>query len=247
MPQRRPSAAEPMERPTFEAREQPDDGLSGALLELIEKVGVGGRLPGERALAEQLGCSRTALRDRVQIYESLGVLSRRTGSGTYVQALDPGRLSQALNVGMVVSGLTLTSLQSVRVALERQAAREASVNQNHVMIAHMRDALDVLEAQPDDEQGEQADFDFHAALLYATDNPAIVFFADALHDVLRRSFSERRRDLVQIPGHQEMMVRIHRRIYDAVISRDPDWAMRAMDQHFDEFNTALKEAEIGLN
>jgi len=229
-------------RPTYAAREQPDDELSNALLRLIEEAGIGGRLPGERALSEQLGCSRTALRDRVQLFESLGILSRRTGSGTYVQALDPGRLSQALNVGMSVSGLTLLSLQSVRVALERQAAREAAVNQNHVMIAHMHDALDKL-STADDDESEQADFDFHAALLYATDNPAIVFFADALHDVLRRSFSERRRLLVQIPGYQDMMVRIHRRILDAVASRDPDWAMRAMDQHFDDFNAALQEAE----
>jgi DNA-binding FadR family transcriptional regulator len=63
---------------------------------------------------------------------------RRTGSGTYVDELRPDSLALALNLGISSSHLSLSSLESVRIALERQAAKEASRPADPVLIAYMR-------------------------------------------------------------------------------------------------------------
>jgi L-lactate permease len=62
------------------------DRVAQQLLELIQSTQLqsGAKLPTERALAEQLGVSRTALREAIQKLASRGVLESRVGAGTFV-------------------------------------------------------------------------------------------------------------------------------------------------------------------
>ncbi|WP_347613975.1 GntR family transcriptional regulator, partial [Comamonas thiooxydans] len=59
------------------------DRVAQQLLELIQSTQLqsGAKLPTERALAEQLGVSRTALREAIQKLASRGVLESRVGAG----------------------------------------------------------------------------------------------------------------------------------------------------------------------
>lgn len=75
------------------------DRVSAALADIIHELGPGARLPSERELTTRVGVSRTALRDRLQVLESLGVIIRRQGSGTYIRPLNPAGLTMALNLG----------------------------------------------------------------------------------------------------------------------------------------------------
>ena len=45
------------------------------------RLAVGGRLPAERALAEQLKVSRTSVREAIRILEAMGVVRAGVGSG----------------------------------------------------------------------------------------------------------------------------------------------------------------------
>jgi DNA-binding FadR family transcriptional regulator len=64
--------------------------------------------------ANIIGATRTALRDRLSYLESMGILERRTGAGTFVKELRPETLSEALMLGLIASHMTLSSLTSVR-------------------------------------------------------------------------------------------------------------------------------------
>jgi GntR family transcriptional regulator, transcriptional repressor for pyruvate dehydrogenase complex len=212
------------------------DPVTDALVELLQSAGPGARIPSERDLSEELGVSRTLLRDRLSSLEALGVIRRRTGAGTYVHELDPSRLGHALSIGLALSHHSTESLQSVRVALERQAAREAATQRNYIDIAHMHVAFDIIKSDAARATQEQADFDFHAALLRASGNPSIAFFADALSVALRRTFSQRRPLVERIENYQDMMISVHRPILEAVQVGDPDAAMAAIDAAFDRFD-----------
>jgi DNA-binding FadR family transcriptional regulator len=207
-------------------------------MDVVGEIGLGGRLPSERLLADRLGVSRTALRDRLQLLEAFGVLRRVTGSGTYVQALDPEGLAFALDIGTKASGLDLPSLHSVRVGLERQAAIEAAINGHPVLQAHMRQHVLAMERATDPEELDRADLAFHAALFKASENPALVFFSQALVHALRESILERRHRMRRLVHDRELMVNTHNSIHRAVESGSPAAAAAAVDAHFSAFQQA---------
>ena len=54
------------------------------VFELIERIGVGGAIPSERQLSQELGVSRLTVRAAIDELAREGYLVRRRGSGTYV-------------------------------------------------------------------------------------------------------------------------------------------------------------------
>lgn len=211
------------------------DPLVARLTAIVRQIGVGNRLPSERDLAIELGVSRTALRDRIQTLVGVGILRRVTGAGTYVQELDSSGLAFTLNVGLLMSHLPLQSLTSVRQALERQAAAEATVDSDPVLVAYLGRELRIIAESDDDAEVDDADFRFHVALLRAARNPALSFFADALSGVLREAQKHGREQMRRIGGDRAAMIDMHQTIYDGVSSGDPESAMRAVDYHFRRF------------
>lgn len=65
------------------------------LLGLLEQVGPGGSLPGERAMAERFGVSRTTVRKALAELTAEGLLTRVHGSGTFAGG---GKLTQRLQL-----------------------------------------------------------------------------------------------------------------------------------------------------
>ncbi len=223
-----------------------DDPVSAALAALVRNLASGERLPSERDLAASLKVSRTALGDRLSVLEALGVLRRRSGSGTYVQDLDSASLTLALSLAISASRLSLSALHSVRRALERQAAFEAATLAEPVPIAHMLKAVKTMQSSNDPAEVDNADLAFHSALLHAADNPALNFFADALSGVLRQSLAQRRKRMRRLPDDREVMIELHLAVYEAVHSGDAVAAMRAIDHHFQAFDYLLESLEYGV-
>lgn len=218
------------------------DPVSAGLSAVIRSLVPGDRLPGERELAATLGVSRSALRDRLRLMEGLGVLRRTTGSGTFVQHLDPTGVALALDIALTSSLIPLSALHSVRSAIERQAAIEAAQQQDPVLTAYMRKAVDTIAASTDDAEVDDADFHFHDTLLRASGNQALAFFANALGGVLHHSLHERRIEMRKFTGDRDIMVRLHRDIYDAVASGDPAAAASAVDEHFAAYDRLANAA-----
>lgn len=223
------------------ARVFAEDPVSAALAKLVRSLAPGDRLPAERDLAAQLNVSRTALRDRLGVLEGLGMLRRRTGSGTYVETLRPDSLALALNLAISSSHLPISHLESVRIALERQAALEAAQRADPVLIAHMRRAVDTMARTDDHQVMIEADRTFHQALLRAAGNPALTFFADALADVLAQDLEDRSRrfDACVSTISKQVLVERHLAIHDAITTGDSATAMRALDDHFNTLPPAV--------
>ncbi|NWL34243.1 FadR family transcriptional regulator [Paenarthrobacter nitroguajacolicus] len=213
-----------------------NDPVSEALARLIRELRPGDRLPSERDLALELGVSRTALRDRLGVLEGLGILRRRTGSGTFVETLNPDALALALNLAIASSHLPVSALESVRIALERQAGREAATSSDPVLVAYMQRAINTMASTDVRADVMDADLAFHQSLLRAAGNPALSFFAEALSDVFAQDLAYRSARLNSTrltDSVQTLLVEHHQRIHDAIVAGDPSAAMQAIDDHFD--------------
>lgn len=210
-----------------------DDDLFERLLRLVGEVGPDHRIPSERDLAEQWGCSRTALRDRLRMLEAMGALERKGAGGTYTRVMKPGDVAMALQTGLHASALSsAAAFQSVRIALEREAARLAAIGGKPVPIAHVEEAVLKMETATHPDELYAADMDFHRALFQASGDAALIFLSEAVGDLIARSVTERRARMQTLSSDKEVLRTLHRNILDALKSRNSTAAMQAIDEHF---------------
>ncbi|WP_307101569.1 FadR/GntR family transcriptional regulator [Arthrobacter globiformis] len=213
------------------------DELLSKVLALIEEVGPGGRIAPERELSERLHASRTALRSRLRMLEAVGALERRGSAGTFARTMAPGDVADALRIGLAASPLASgEAFQSVRVALERQAAKQAAEQIHPVPLAYAEEAVMRMERSEEPEELYEADLDFHRHLFQASGDKALIFFAEAVSDLLAASVTARRERMRALSSDVEEMRTLHRGILDAIKQRDPAAAMTAVDRHFDRID-----------
>ncbi|OSM44355.1 hypothetical protein BCY76_003290 [Nesterenkonia sp. PF2B19] len=203
------------------------DPILGDLVELIGTKSPGDRLPGERELAERLGVSRTALRDRIGRLEALGVVERKERAGAVYTGLQPERMGEALILGLISSEIHVESLVTVRHALEREAAILATTDPVPEGLATMRGALDRMRASDDGADILAADIDFHEGLFVASNSSGLIFLSRVLRAVLRGTLR-----LVTLADERDMVRQVHAHILEAVEAQDPERARCAVDRHF---------------
>ena len=217
------------------ASEQHMDAINQRIAEMIESAGPGTRLPSERAMAEALGVSRVALRDRLQGFEFLGILERNPGSGTVVRRLDPNGLAEMLDLMLASAHVSHADLHVVRIALERESARQAA-SVDDVDLEELYRCIYIFEHGSRPEEMASADAAFHSHLMRLSRSPGLSFFADALQMSLFKSLQYRNQRWSKRVGMSDLLVGLHLSIVKAIEARDPEAAAMAVDAHFTTFD-----------
>jgi GntR family transcriptional regulator, transcriptional repressor for pyruvate dehydrogenase complex len=209
------------------------DRLVAQLRELIEagSLEAGQQLPSERELAEQLGVSRSSIREAVQLLEALGLVEIRHGAGTFVrEAVDRERLpSEWLQWTQVHEG-QVHELLEVRRGLEALAVELAAERAGKAELAELEAALDDMAVAidgPDVPALVAADVAFHSAFAAASGNAAL----RQLTENLGRELLRERGAIWSTPGRPRRSLTEHRRIYDAIRAGDARRARNALIAH----------------
>jgi len=184
------------------------------------------RLPAERELAQQLGISRTTLRDALRSLEQSGVLESRQGAGWFVRHSTDG-LAQNLALHFRLQDITFGQLVEARRAIEPIIAALAAARRTEAEMDEIRGIFSVLLEEGDHERWVQSDYRFHATIARASHNP---FFAIAVQPALTLLTSIRT-EVVSRPGARNKSNREHAAVVKALESRDARAAELAMIQH----------------
>src|SRR5690606_23569059 len=119
-----------------------------------EKLSAGDQPPGERALAEQHGLARAAVRDAIRILEEVGIVRSSTGSGPNSGAViissPSAGISQALRLHLAAKGINVREIVESRILLETWAAQMTPRNPIHAQ--QVIDRTAVLIMRMDDAQ-----------------------------------------------------------------------------------------------
>jgi DNA-binding FadR family transcriptional regulator len=191
----------------------------------------GALLNNEIAASEQLAVSRTPYREAVRILAAKGLVDARPKVGTRITAqsqwnlLDPDVLDWMFESEPDLK--LLTSLFELRNVVESAAAGMAAQRRSAAHLKAMRAALDGMAVHTlSTEAGQQADLDFHTALLDATNNPFFISLTNGVNAAIRTTtiFKQRTRPLRRdaIPDHE--------RVFDAIAARQAAKAQRAMSE-----------------
>jgi GntR family transcriptional regulator, transcriptional repressor for pyruvate dehydrogenase complex len=226
---------------TIGAKERLVDRVVGELERLIVsgELEPGAKLPPERELAEQIGVSRTVLREAVRILVTKGLLATKHGVGTVVQSASSDQFVESMSLLMKTQNLTLDNLHQVRVMLEVENAGMAAQLATAGDLEALQSALLALEGARDPKEIAEKDAEFHNMLALATHNPLIVILLDSIAGMLW----EIRLALGKYPDLATGGLPDHRRIFNAVIAKDTGRARHAMQDHL---NHARKIQETYL-
>ncbi|HYW24003.1 MAG TPA: FadR/GntR family transcriptional regulator [Terriglobales bacterium] len=180
----------------------------------------GDRLPREADLALQLGLSRNSLREAVRALSLIRVLEVRHGDGTYISSLEPDLLLETTTlVTHLLQEHTVLELFEVRRLLEPAAAALAAVRMNEADRGRLRVELDRMLAAPGAAELVDADMAFHAVIAGAAGNTVLSTLLDGLSARTMRARLWRGQ-----ADEQALAVTVseHVRIYEAIMSRDPE-------------------------
>jgi DNA-binding FadR family transcriptional regulator len=182
--------------------------------------GPGDRLPREADLALQLGLSRSSLREAVRALSLVRVLEVRQGDGTYVSSLEPDLLLETTSfVAHLLRDHTVLELFEVRRLLEPAAAALAAVRMGDRVRDQLRVELDRMLVAGDVDELIEADMAFHSLIAGAAGNAVLSSLLDGLSARTMRVRVWRGR-----ADDQALAATIaeHVRIYEAIMSRDPE-------------------------
>ncbi|KLJ02896.1 transcriptional regulator LldR [Luteimonas sp. FCS-9] len=249
------SAPSPATRPETIGARRPrlSDQVAERVLALIDERGLraGDRLPAERALALELGVSRTVLREAIAQLASQGVLHARQGGGTYLCARDAAapRVVEPLQpfVSVFRSDPEYRyDVLEIRHGLEGMAAWHAALRATDDDRARIAGAFDAMMAVHghDDPAGEaRADAAFHLSIAEASHNLVLLQVMRGLFDLLQTNISQSREKLYLSPRTFEPLSVQHREMRDAVLSGDPERARAAAHAHLEFVHTSLRELD----
>ena len=196
-------------------------------------IAPGETLPPEERLAQQLGVSRTVLRESVKRVEEKGLVDVSPGRGTTVlpasswNVLDPVVLSVMVENDDSLG--VLDELAVVRASLEAAMSAETAGRHTDDDLARVAAALRHMEESIDDMDAyAQADVDFHFLLMELSGNQLARNITQILFQ--RARSSER---FVQNQTEEAFRLTLdeHRKVYQAIADRDADAAAAAMRTH----------------
>jgi len=193
----------------------------------------GDRLPTEHELSEQLGVSRTVVREAVKVLVATGLVYTRRGSGLYVadKAISfATTLSDSLGP---VDPTQVVNLYEFRFTLELPAARLAAERITPHELRELREivALNLHSAKTQQRrQWSESDAAFHRGIAEATHNP---FLASTISSATRAQgwvfdiAAGRTQELLLLYASQ------HTAILEAIQEGEPDAAIQAMQTHLE--------------
>jgi GntR family transcriptional regulator, transcriptional repressor for pyruvate dehydrogenase complex len=201
----------------------------------------GDRLPSERQFSELLGFSRTAVREAVKQLNQKGLVRSSVGRGLFVADRSSDAVAASLDTLLHLGEGTVGDVMEMRHILGAAAARLAAARAREGDLAALRVLVEELERdwrRPG--VMSRAGGAFYLVLARAAHNQLLAALTEPVMALM-----DRVRDVHPLGGPSERGAGDHRRIYDAVATRDAEAAAGAMEDHLAYYESRLDRAAPG--
>jgi GntR family transcriptional repressor for pyruvate dehydrogenase complex len=207
----------------------------------------GARLPSERQLAEQMDVSRPKVREALKLLEERDLIIVRHGEGTFVAPLIGSAMSPALISLYGRHKDAFLDYLEFRTAQETFAASLAATRATKAdkeILSRVMEQLEAAHDSNDVNASQDADIQFHSAIIDASHNALLVHTMASIYMLTRQNLFYNRTFLRSIDGTGTQLHAQHREIYDAINSGDPERASTAARTHIDFVKRSYIEEQI---
>lgn len=200
----------------------------------------GDKLPNEKELAEQLGISRTPVREAMRTLAVSGLIETRHGHGNYIRSDEGIPMLPLMMFQLYLQDSTPEMLMELRNIFDRNCAELASVRRSDADLVEMQESIERLSRLSGDPSANmddilQADLDFHRAVYKAAGNKLIVVVADFVLNMVapwvKRS--------LEVSGRQRA-VGLHEKMFEMIRDRKTgELSRESVDANLEHFRTSL--------
>jgi len=214
--------------------------IAEQLLEMIRtgEIQAGNKLPPERIIAEQMGVSRPSVREAISALQISGIIEKRPGDGTYIAESPVSDKDPNPAIAVLEKSDSPYDILQARRAVEIGVVRLAIEVANDTDLASLEKTW--LERV---EKGRNRNFEaytmygkeFHLTIARATRNRVIIDMMDRLLDAMQQPLwvNMRKAYYEANPNHIDEMLEVHDNIVKAIIDRDVEKAVQALEADFD--------------
>ena len=206
-----------------------EDVLSQIRRAFFKGMKPGDWLGTETELSERFGVSRITVREAVHSLEAQGIVEVKVGArgGVRIAEPDPDRFADALSIQLHLAGTSWAELTEAMQAMELMTASLAAQRASAADIERMRVAIvESRQHLNEPDRFTERALDFHLIVAEASGNRALRTAVRALRSVQQGKFEPN-----TSKGMAQRLIRMHRRIADAIAAGDGAAAREAMDQH----------------
>jgi len=200
---------------------------------------VGAPILSEGEFSQQLGVSRTVVREAFKALAAMNVIEVSAGRRARVSAFDDSVMTLTLGHALRTKQVTVQQIWDVRRAIEMRSVALACMHRTDreadQILALSRKMKDTLE---DIATMTEYDIGFHIAIATATRNPLFPVLVASLTTAMR----ETNPIVWQVRTQQAEQLEVvdwHTTLAEAIMNRDPVAATKAMSRHFDEASLSL--------
>ena len=206
---------------------------TGQILSFIQTHIIGGdlspgtELPSEKELAKELGVSRFSLREALRVAEAQGLIKIQQGKRPVVASPSASPVTHMMRLALKRSPENLFDLVTARSGLECKIVRVAAEKITEAELHSLEENIKLMEIT-----GRGLDYyvnkdaEFHAIILKSTKSMVFEIMLSSVTQLLMES-----RKATLAAGGPERANNLHREIYEALLSHDPDLAEDKMKLH----------------
>lgn len=206
---------------------------------------VGMELPGEWALAQAFGVTRSTVREALRVLEQDGLLTRPRGSKQMViNAPGDVHVSSRMRAAIILQEITFLELWETMLALDPAAAEAAAENARPEQLAALhQNQRDTAEALDDPPRLLELDLAFLNGIAAASGNRAIQLCRASISELLYRAFLP----VLRRSRAGERLLVAHQKILAALDKKDGAEARRWMERHVNDFRRGYEAAGLDIH
>lgn len=207
--------------------------LRDIVFEAMREMIVSGKLaPGERLmeiqLAEEMGVSRTPVREAIRKLEIEGLVVMMPRKGTYVAGLSIKQMAEVFEIRTALEEL------AVQLAAERISQEELD------RLEYLMISISKKGDEKDYKSVVKLDEEFHDVLFKAARNEKLSQIIGNLHEQIHRY----RAASLSYPGRLKNTLEEHENIVNALAKRDADAAGKAVREHVDAAESSFMQVML---
>jgi GntR family transcriptional repressor for pyruvate dehydrogenase complex len=188
----------------------------------------GDKIPPEREFAQQLKVSRASLRTGIGYLAAMGLMKVKHGVGTFVADGPAAFGKDSVSMMGALHGFQSWQMFEARLLIESNLAAlaaERGTEEHYTALAE--EVAEIFAALESPTEFLIHDVLFHRIVAQASGNPILA----ALMETITSSLYEHRRTTVERAIDLRESAEMHREIFRAIRSRNPEESRRLMEQH----------------